>query len=110
MIEGNLARARCAHRRGNRVAEIHKLRKIEETSRAQPLPEDFCWFWSEYPRKEKKGDAFKAWNQTASVRPEIEELIAAVNKYAEKCRFKDRQYVLLPASWLRAWSWSDEQT
>jgi hypothetical protein len=90
------------------MGEVLKLVEAREESRTTSLPEDFCWFWSEYPRKEKKGDAFKAWQQTKQIRPPVEEVIAAVDRYAEACRFKDRQYVMLPASWLRAWSWEDE--
>ena len=89
------------------MGKLVQLNLVKEESRANSLPEDFVWFWSEYPRKEKKGDAFKAWQQTKNIRPPIEEIIAAVDAYAEKCRFRDAQYVLLPASWLRSWAWSD---
>ena len=85
-----------------------KLKLVREESRISSLPEDFVWWWQCYPRKEKKGDAWKAWQQTESIRPQIEELIAAVDKYAEKCKFKDVQYVMLPATYLRSWSWTDD--
>ena len=85
-----------------------KVISLHEKVRVENLPEDFLWFWSEYPRKEKKGDAYKAWNQTQGIRPVTEEVIAAVCKYAEVSKFRDRQFILLPASWLRAWSWTDE--
>ena len=90
------------------MGEVVKLKAIKEEARQSSLPEDFCWFWSEYPRKEKKGDAFKAWKQTENIRPQAEEVIAAVNKYADKCRYKEIQFVMLPATWLRAWAWADE--
>lgn len=90
------------------MGEVLKLAKVKEDSRTENLPEDFCWFWSEYPRKEKKGDAYKAWLQTEKIRPAAEELMAKVISYADQCRYKDKQYVMLPASWLRAWSWADE--
>ena len=90
------------------MGEVHKLREVKDESKVSGLPEDFCWFWSEYPRKEKKGDAFKAWKQTENIRPQAEEVIAAVNKYADKYRYKEIQFVMLPATWLRAWAWADE--
>lgn len=90
------------------MGKILKLVEAKDESKVSGLPEDFCWFWSEYPRKEKKGDAFKAWKQTENIRPQAEEVIAAVNKYADKCRYKEMQYVMLPATWLRAWAWEDE--
>ena len=70
--------------------------------------DEFEEFWKVYPRKCAKGEARKAWKQTESIRPHSEELIAAVNKYADKCRYKEMQYVMLPATYLRAWAWEDE--
>ncbi len=91
------------------MGEVHKLKEVKDEARTSSLPEDFVWFWSEYPRKEKKGDAFKAWKQTESIRPPIEAVIAAVNKYAKKTnKFNDARFVMLPATYLRSWSWEDE--
>lgn len=71
---------------------------------------DFDWFWSEYPRKKSKGDAFKAWKQTESIRPPIEEIIGAIES---QLRGHDWQkdggaFIPYPSSWLRAWGWADE--
>jgi hypothetical protein len=76
---------------------------------SKPL-EDFDWFWSEYPRKKSKGDAFKAWQQTASIRPHTEEIIAAIDRNLSTGHWDESklQYVPYAATWLRAWGWADE--
>lgn len=90
------------------VAGVYRIKEVQENARAQALPEDFAWFWSEYPRKVAKGAAYRAWLKTKDHRPEIEELIAAVNRYAEACQFKDKEFVKHPATWLNGWCWADE--
>jgi hypothetical protein len=55
----------------------------------KPL-EDFDWFWAEYPRKKSKGDAFKAWQQTTAIRPDTEELIAAIERNLASGRWRER--------------------
>jgi hypothetical protein len=77
--------------------------------------DDFDLFWSHYPKKKNKGDARKAWKQTASIRPPLEQLIAAVER--GKCSVDwhkaDREgnigaYVPYPGTWLRGECWDDE--
>ena len=58
------------------MGKVLRLVEAREESKATSLPEDFCWFWEEYPRKEKKGDAFKAWRQTVNDRPVMVKLFA----------------------------------
>ena len=75
----------------------------------QPLA-DFDWFWAEYPRKKSKGDAFRAWQQTASIRPHTEELIAAIERNLSTGAWQENEphFIPYPATWLRAWGWADE--
>ena len=72
--------------------------------------DDFAAFWAIYPRKCAKGDARKAWNQTASIRPDMDSLIAAVKAQinCEQWRKDGGTYIPYPASWLRAERWDDE--
>ena len=71
---------------------------------------DFDLFWEIYPRRQKKGDAVKAWAQTETIRPPIEEILAAIHQQqtTEQWRKDGGQFIPLPASWLRAWQWADE--
>jgi hypothetical protein len=72
--------------------------------------EDFDLFWANYPRKQKKWDARKAWAQTANDRPDMKTLIEAILKQCQTQQWmKDNgQYIPLPATWLRAGQWEDE--
>lgn len=71
---------------------------------------DFDLFWEIYPRRQKKGDAVKAWAQTETIRPPIEEILAAIHEQqrSEQWRKDGGQFIPLPATWLRAWQWADE--
>lgn len=72
---------------------------------------DFELFWEVYPRKRAKLDALKAWQQTSSVRPAIEEIIAALETMSEEHDWRDDPkgiYLPYPATWLRAGQWDDE--
>lgn len=71
---------------------------------------DFDWFWSEYPRKKSKGDAFRAWQATEARRPEIEEVIAAIDRNLSNGTWRESEPQFIPyaATWLRAWGWEDE--
>ena len=84
--------------------------KIVPISEANGKLSDFDLFWEIYPRKKSKGDAVKAWKQTESIRPPIEELLAAIQAQERGFNWqKDGgQFIPYPASWLRAWGWNDE--
>jgi hypothetical protein len=71
---------------------------------------DFEQFWRAHPRKVKKGDARKAWAQTAAIRPPLDALLAALEaaKRCEQWRKDAGQFIPYPATWLRAEQWEDE--
>ena len=64
----------------------------------------FDRWYKVYPRRQSKGDAFKAWNQVGG--EEIaDEIIKATKRYPFS---DDTKYIKLPATWLRAWCWDDQ--
>lgn len=73
------------------------------------LEPEFSKFWEFYPRKKAKGDAYKAWIQTKSVRPQLAVILKAlvVLRDSEDWTKENGQYVPYPASWLRAWGWAE---
>lgn len=76
---------------------------------ADSYPDDFEAFWSAYPRKRSKGDAFEAWQ---TLRPSVElqaRMLAAieVSRRSDDWREERGKYVPYPASWLRAAGWLD---
>lgn len=70
-------------------------------------PADFEEFWRACPLKVGKGDALKAWRQTASVRPPLAELVAALGRLARSRKWLDG-YRVHPGRWLREHRWLDE--
>ena len=70
--------------------------------------DDFSLFWENYPRKKAKGDAMKAWKQTEEVRPPIEAILGAINRQEQSNQWQDKDFVPYPGTWLRRWSWDDE--
>lgn len=74
------------------------------------LSESFEKFWSVYPKKTAKKDAFKAWEK---LKPN-EELTAKILKSLEQQKksvqwTKDNgQYIPYPATWLNGRRWEDE--
>lgn len=70
---------------------------------------EFEKFWQAYPRKRSKGDARKAWIQTAKRRPPIMDMLKAV---AVLCASDDwqkdgGQFIPYPAGFLRRECWED---
>lgn len=81
-----------------------------ERAPKSPYSTAFEEWWSHYPKKESKGDAWKAWETTRRARtmPELAALIAATAAYTRKTKGGDQQFVKLPAGWLRDRKWEDE--
>ena len=71
--------------------------------------EEFEKWWKLYPRKLAKGDARKAWKQTAKIRPPMEKLVRAliVARASEQWTRDGGQYIPYPATWLRGERWDD---
>jgi hypothetical protein len=65
-------------------------------------------FWNEYPRKEGKKPAFKAFTSALS-RAKFEDILAGVIAYRTSDRVR-RGYIKLPASWLNEDLWEDAAT
>lgn len=69
----------------------------------------FDEWYAEYPRKDARGSAEKAWNK---IKPdEIDEIVQKTKCYANLVKEKstERQFIPLPASWLNSKRWMDEE-
>ena len=71
---------------------------------------DFDTWYSQYPNKKKRGDARKAWEQTAAIRPSLADMLAALEWQKSQPQWvKDGgMYQPYPASYLRAEQWADQ--
>ncbi|CAB5220221.1 Protein of unknown function DUF1376 [uncultured Caudovirales phage] len=70
--------------------------------------DEFESWWAAYPRKDSKGTAFKAF-KAAKGRASVDRLMEGAAAYAKRRAGEDPQYTKLPASWLNADCWNDEQ-
>jgi hypothetical protein len=71
--------------------------------------DDFDTFWAAYPKKVAKADARKAWAQTKDIRPELTNLLTAINANCKtESWMKDGgKYIPYAASYLRGERWDD---
>ena len=74
----------------------------------------FKYFWAEYPRKEKKVDAQRAWVQLCprketELRPLYKRIMALLECRVEgSWQGREKQHIMLPASFLRGESFDAE--
>lgn len=80
----------------------------EETK--NQYPESFERFWSAYPKRRSKGDAFKAWRALKPTSEQVSRILAAIDraKTSEDWKKDGGQFIPYPATWLRAQGWEDE--
>ena len=71
--------------------------------------DDFNKFWVAYPKKRSKGEAHRAWLQTAKKRPPLEQILKSlvVLKASPEWTKESGQFIPYPSTWLRAWGWDD---
>lgn len=94
------------------------LDKIREDKNIKPLSnseelnaskseysDDFETWWKSYPRRQAKGDAWKAWKSLSRVLPSVDILVDASIAYGKT--ITDPQFLKMPGPWLRARRWED---
>ncbi|WP_136643822.1 hypothetical protein [Subtercola vilae] len=79
-----------------------------EAEPKEPYSAAFSAWYQHYPRKESKGDAYKAWEVLRRARqlPTNSVLVASADRYT---RTQDPQFYKLPGGWLRDRKWEDEK-
>lgn len=71
-----------------------------------PRQDEFEAWWAEYPRKQQKGDARRAWWETRKIRPETAQMITALRAQKQSDQWI-RGFVPNPAKYLRSECWED---
>lgn len=82
---------------------IHIPRKKNEVVYSDP---DFDIFWAAYEKKGNKALSYGEWKKMNGTRPDINFLLAAIEKY--KIYRPDKQYRKDAERWLREKRWDDE--
>lgn len=73
----------------------------------EQTPSDFALFWADYPRKQAKKDAQKAWAKLKPSPELVDQMLEAIAEQKRGRQWKDG-FVPLPATWLRGERWTDE--
>ena len=89
------------------VQELHPNKNHINKTQLTTL---FDRFWSTYPRKVKKPNAFKAWLKIKPDKQLTEEIIEGVEKYkqTEGWKQEDGKFIPHPATFLNGRQWEDE--
>jgi hypothetical protein len=69
---------------------------------------NFESFWSSYPKKIGKGEAFKAYKNIKEPRPSLKEIISSIQDQSETDQWKDKRFIPNPATWINGRRWEDE--
>lgn len=99
---------------GNRQIRLVFAERIEEddeTEQAPDLPRNeiedaFDRFYEVYPRKEKKVLALKMF-KSKNLHKQIGDVVAATKNYASKMSDTDKQFIMLPATFLNNQIWEE---
>lgn len=85
-------------------------KKKKRISDRYEYPADFMEFWSEYPRRENKSQAFKEWTTEKEHNPEfsLPRLILSARTYAAEVAGKESQYIKMPSTFLHAGTWMEK--
>jgi hypothetical protein len=89
-------------------------REETEENAAEPLKVlvDFDTFWKEYPRKEKKQDALKAWNRLNPDHTLLTLIITRLSEHKASDQWKKEngKYIPHASTWINGKRWEDELT
>ena len=92
--------------------------KRSEVKRSKPssassdaVSPGFNEFWTNYPLKKAKEDAFKAWKKLSPDEPLLAKILSALlaQKNSEEWTKESGRFVPHPATWLRGRRWEDER-
>jgi hypothetical protein len=69
----------------------------------------FVKFWSAYPKREKKREAWRIWKRD-KLEPETDSIVAAVERHKVSAKWTDDagKYINLPSTYLNGSLWQDE--
>lgn len=91
-----------------RAVVVQNPAKKAETEEERNWRESFPLFWEDYPRKQKRLDAEKAWASVPHKSQDgFDRVIAGLDRWKASRQWQDTNYVPLAATWLRAAQYDD---
>jgi len=93
----------------NWLVDNMQAKKKRKPAQKKEAPDTFNLFWKAYPRKQGKADAVKAWLSIKANDKLIHDIMIDLkHKIDADIQWQDKQYIPLPASYLRGEKWNDE--
>ena len=99
-----------SHADGMQNAMLDQIRSDDLSSTADAEDDTetaFNEWYKNYPRKEGKGQARKAF-KAAIKKTDLETMKAGLEKYIQSVEGKDKQFIAMPATWLNGERWDDD--
>ena len=98
------------------IAEAYAKAEVEVQQTPSPngsgevVGLDFADFWSAYPRKVGKGDAFKAWVKIKPAAPLVARIVSAAvaQRSCPDWQREEGRFIPHAATWLNRQGWEDE--
>lgn len=90
------------------VTKPVKVTVIDPKKEQSEIEGLFNEFWTHYPRKVGKVNAFKSFKKVCKDRKMLDVLISAVEKHKKTAQWQNIQYIPHPAVWLNGHRWEDE--
>lgn len=100
------ASAVLAERKHNASTETETETEIYSPP-AEPVDDGFDEFWSLYPRKDAKKKARTMWGNLSKKKREA--VMGDLPKYKDLVKGKEKQFILLPTTYLNQERWEDER-
>ena len=95
--------------RENGTTARPKRTKTYRSPRDVEWAESFAGFWEEYPRRQKRPEAERAWMKLPLRGKEgFDQVLLGLYRWQASEQWKDPQYVPLPATWLNAHQYEDD--
>lgn len=91
----------------NESLEYISTKKTASKKSNLEVSEDFQEFWINYPRREAKKEAERAYEK-ARLSASRSEILSGAMKYFEARQEQDHTFIKLPATWLNKECWTDE--
>lgn len=91
------------------VIDMQTINQSNQSGNKQQLGALFDKFWTEYPRKEDKTKAKKAFIKLRPDNALVDEMLNALQWQKTTEQWRDRRYIPLPTTYLNGRRWEDEK-
>jgi hypothetical protein len=109
-LQHSAAKPSVNHQEPPEARDAKKQRRVCSPSASESPDDGFAAFWKEYPRKDAKAQALKAWKKIKPTGQTLADLMAGLERRisSEQWRKDGGRFIPYPATWLNNERWKDE--